>query len=126
MAVHGCWKRVVFTVMLSGFVIGWVLVYGRFGVQRPGGSSMNESRFLVDHVRLKSDKPFEEVAKAFEQQIGRFDPDAAKPLTAGGDIEEAKAKIEAMVGPSGFMLFGTTDHGALLRLACQRQKAVQY
>src|SRR5438045_729160 len=31
-----------------------------------------------------------------------------------------------MAGPSGFMLFGTNDHGALLRLAGQRRKAVQY
>ena len=87
---------------------------------------MNESRFMVDHVRLESGKPFEEVAKAFERQLGRFDPDVAKPLISGGDIEGARAKIEAMAGPSGFMLFGTTDHGALLRLVGQKRKALQY
>ena len=87
---------------------------------------MQDSRFLVDHVRLESDKPFEDVAKAFERQLGRFDPDVAKPLIAGGDVEEARAKIEAMAGPSGFMLFGTQDHGALLRLAGQKRKAIQY
>ena len=87
---------------------------------------MNESRFMVDHVRLATDKPFEEVAQAFERQLGRFDPDVAKPLIAGGDIEEARAKIEAMAGPSGFLLFGTTDHGALLRIVGQKRKAVQY
>jgi hypothetical protein len=31
-----------------------------------------------------------------------------------------------MAGPSGFMLFGTQNHGALLRLAGQRRKAAQY
>jgi uncharacterized protein (DUF302 family) len=31
-----------------------------------------------------------------------------------------------MAGPSGFMLFGMNDHGALLRLAGQKRKAVQY
>jgi uncharacterized protein (DUF302 family) len=31
-----------------------------------------------------------------------------------------------MAGPSGFMLFGTNDHGSLLRLAGQKRKAVQY
>ena len=87
---------------------------------------MNESRFMVDHVRLESDKPFEDVAKAIERQLGRFDPDVAKPLIAGGDVEEARAKIEAMAGPSGFMLFGTTDHGALLRIVGQKRKAIQY
>jgi uncharacterized protein (DUF302 family) len=126
MAIRGRWKRLVYTVILSGFVLGGVLVYGRFGVQRSGGNPMNDSRFMVDHVRLETDKPFEDVAKAFERQLGRFDPDVAKTLIAGGDIEEARAKIEAMAGPSGFMLFGTTDHGALLRLAGQQRKAVQY
>ena len=87
---------------------------------------MQDSRFLVDHVRLESDKPFEGVARAFERRLGRFDPDVAKPLIAGGDIEGARAKIEAMAGPSGFLLFGTTDHGALLRLAGQKRKAIQY
>ena len=126
MAIRGRWKPLVYTVVLSGVVLAGVLVYGRFGVQRPGGNPMNDSRFVVDHVRLESDKPFEDVAKAFERQLGRFDPDVAKPLIAGGDVEEARAKIEAMAGPSGFMLFGTGDHGALLRLAGQKRKAVQY
>ena len=31
-----------------------------------------------------------------------------------------------MAGPSGFMLFGTQNHGQLLRLAGQKRKAVQY
>ena len=87
---------------------------------------MNDSRFMVDHVRLATDKPFEEVARGFERQLGRFDPDVYKSLAAGGDAEEAKAKIEVMAGPSGFMLFGTNDHGALLRLAGQKRKAIQY
>ena len=31
-----------------------------------------------------------------------------------------------MAGSSGFMLFGTHDHGSLLRIAGQKRKAVQY
>ncbi len=87
---------------------------------------MNSSHFVVDHVYLKSDKPFEEVARAFERQLGRFDPGVSRSLAEGGDAEEARAKLEAMVGPSGFMLFRTSDHGALLRLAGQKRKAIQY
>ena len=87
---------------------------------------MKDTRFMVDHVRLATDKPFEEVTKAFERQLGKFDADVRRAATEGGDIEAARAKIEAMVGPSGFMLFGTQDHGSLLRLAGQKQKAVQY
>ena len=68
----------------------------------------------------------EEVAQAFERQLGRFDPDVYKSLAASGDAEGVRATIEAMAGPSGFMLFGTNDHGALLRLVGQKRKAVQY
>jgi uncharacterized protein (DUF302 family) len=114
------------SVVLSGVVLGGVLVYGRFGAQRPGGSGMNDTRFTVDHVRLATDKPFEDVTTAFERQLGRFDLDVYKALAVGGDAEPARARIEAMAGPSGFMLFGTNDHGSLLRLAGQKRKAIQY
>ena len=87
---------------------------------------MTDSRFTVDHLRLATDKPFEEVAQAFERQVGRFDPDVYKALARGGDAETAKARMGAMAGPSGFMLFRTSDHGALLRLVGQKRKAVQY
>ena len=87
---------------------------------------MNDSRIMVDHVHVATDKTFEEVTKAFEAQLGKFDGDVRKAATASEDTEEAKAKIATMAGPSGFMLFGTNDHGALLRLAGQKRKAIQY
>ena len=87
---------------------------------------MNDSRIVVNHVRLETNKAFEEVVKAFERQLGTFDPNVRRAATESSDTEAAKAKIGAMAGPSGFMLFGTQDHGALLRLAGQQRKAVQY
>ena len=126
MAIQRRWKLLAWATMLVGIAWAGVLVYGRFGVQRPGGNPMNDTRFIVDHVRLTTDKPFEEVTKAFEAQLGQFDGEVRKAATASEDTEAAKAKIEAMVGPSSFMLFGTQDHGALLRLAGQKRKAIQY
>jgi uncharacterized protein (DUF302 family) len=120
------WKLLVGMVILAGVALGGVLVYGRLGAQRPGGNAMNDSRFMVDHVRLSTDKPFEEVAAALERQLGRFDPEVYKSLAANGDVAEVKAKLEVMAGPSGFALFGTSNHGALLRLAGQKRKAIQY
>ena len=87
---------------------------------------MSNSRFTVDHVRLATDKPYEAVTTAFERQLGRFEPDVYKALAASGDAERARAKIEAMAGPSGFMLFDKIDHGALLALTGQSARAVQY
>src|SRR5262245_53168875 len=87
---------------------------------------MNESRFPAEHVRLATDRPFEEVADGIERQLGRFDPDVYNSLAVGDDPAAARARIEAMAGSSGFMLFGKNNHGALLRLAGQKRKAVQY
>ena len=92
----------------------------------PGDVPMTNSRFTVDHVRVASDKPFDDVAAAFVRQLGTYDASARKELAAGADPKVAKAKLEALAGPSGFMLFGTQDHGLLLRIVGQKRKAVQY
>ena len=81
---------------------------------------MKESRFTVNHVQLTADRPFAEVKATFERRLGRFDPEVQKALAEGGDPEAARARIEEMVGPSGFMLFGTSDHGSLLGSSAAR------
>jgi uncharacterized protein (DUF302 family) len=111
---------------LSGFVLGGILFHAGSGLASQKGNPMNVSRVTVEHVRVVADKPFEQVTKAFEQQLGKFSEETYKSLAAGEDVEKARAKLEAMVGPSGFMLFRTSDHGALLRLVGQKKKAIQY
>jgi homoserine acetyltransferase/uncharacterized protein (DUF302 family) len=93
---------------------------------KPGGSPMNSTRIAVEHIRVVTEKPFDQVTKAFEQQLGQFNEAMYKSLAAGESVERVRAKLEAMVGPSGFMLFRASDHGALLRLAGQKKKAIQY
>jgi uncharacterized protein (DUF302 family) len=83
-------------------------------------------KVTIEHVYVETEKPFGEVAPAFEARLGKFDPAAYEQLQSGGDPEAVRARIDAMAGPSGFMLFGTQNHGALLRLARQHRKAVQY
>jgi uncharacterized protein (DUF302 family) len=87
---------------------------------------MDTTRFTTDHVYLKTEKPFEEVTRKFENGVGRYEAEALKPLGAGKDLEGVRKKIEAMAGPSGFMLFHRFEHGALLQLAGQKRKANLY
>jgi uncharacterized protein (DUF302 family) len=91
-----------------------------------GGKPMNETRFTVEHIRLTSDQPFGKVAAAFEARLGKFDPEVYKELAEDGDPKATRTRIEAMAGPSGFMLFSKSDHGRLLRIVGQKGKAVQY
>src|SRR5262245_60136569 len=114
-------------VALSGAALGGILVACRFR-ERPEGAEenqMSDTRFTADHVRVTTERPFEDVTAAFERPLGRFDPGVYKALAAGADDEGARARIESMAGPSGFMLFGTNDHGSLLRLAGQKRRAIQ-
>src|SRR5262249_52442489 len=111
---------------LSAFVLGADGFHDRSGLASQAGKPMNVTRLAVDHVRVVADKPFDQVIRAFEQQLGQFNPEVYKSLIAGGDAEKLRAKIKAMEGPSGFMVFRTSDHGALLCLAGQKKKAIQY
>src|SRR5580704_17651309 len=121
---RGSLMIVAFT--LSAIVLGGNLFREQSGLAFQGGYPMNVTRITVEHVRVVADKPFDQVTKAFEQQLGQFNEDTYKSLAAGEDVEKARAKLEAMVGPSGFMLFRTSDHGSLLRLVDQKKKAIQY
>jgi uncharacterized protein (DUF302 family) len=120
------WKQMSIAFTLSGFVLGGILFHDRSGQASQGGNPMNVSRITVDHVRVETDKPFDKVTEAFEKELGQFNEETYKSLAAGEDAEKARAKLEAMVGPSGFMLFRASDHGSLLRLVGQKKKAIQY
>jgi uncharacterized protein (DUF302 family) len=119
----GVWK-VAWPLLLCAASAGVALAC----VRLTGGTDAKASpdRFTVEHVRVKTDKPFAEVSAAFERRLGKFDPAVYQRLREGGDPEEVRGRLKAMAGPSGFMLFRTSDHGALLRLVGQRGKAVQY
>jgi uncharacterized protein (DUF302 family) len=83
-------------------------------------------KIMIEHVHVKTEKPLGEVAAALEARMGKFDPAVYEQLRSGADPEGVRTRLEGMAGPSGFMLFGTQNHGALLRLARQQRKAVQY
>src|SRR5271167_1754619 len=115
---------VAFTLSVLG--LGGGFCHDRSGLAAQGTDPMNVTRITVEHVRVVAEKPFDQVIKIFEQQLGQFSPEAYQSLAAGEDVEKVRAQIEAMMGPSGFMLFTTNDHGSLLRLVGQKKKAIQY
>jgi uncharacterized protein (DUF302 family) len=111
---------------LSALVLGGIGFHNQGGLASQGSNPMNVTRITVEHVHIAADVPFEKATKTFEGQLGRFDPEVYQSLAAGADPDKVRSKIEAMAGPSGFMLFRTNDHGALLRLVGQKKKAIQY
>jgi uncharacterized protein (DUF302 family) len=93
---------------------------------RDSKQELHMGKITIEHVHMKTEKTFGEVAAALEARLGKFDPAVYEQLRSGANPEVVRARIEAMAGPSGFMLFGTQHRGALLRLARQQRKAVQY
>jgi uncharacterized protein (DUF302 family) len=89
---------------------------------------MMTSTHAVVHVRVETAKEFAEVAKDFERQVGKYDPSVLQAYRVAPPWpEDARARIEAMTGPSGFLLFGTTDHGWLVSLfGAKKGRAIQY
>lgn len=110
--------------VLSAAVVGLIsLIPSSLAFQQL--NPMRVTLIAVEHVHVTSEKPFDQVTKAFLDQLGH-EPESNKALAVGLDAEQLRAKLKAAEGPSGFMLFTTYDHGALLRLAGQKRRAVQY
>jgi uncharacterized protein (DUF302 family) len=107
-------------------LVGCLWVFTELPNEQKWGMAMTESEITVKHVRMSSGAPFTDVKTAFEKQLGKFNPEVYKMVAEGGAQGGARAKIEAMAGSSGFMLFEARDHGTLLSLVGQKRKAVQY
>jgi uncharacterized protein (DUF302 family) len=81
----------------------------------------------VTHLNFKSSKSFAEITAAIEKQLGKFDPGIGASLAAPpANPAEIEAKIHAMEGSSGLMIFAVRDHGQLLALKGRQASGRQY
>src|SRR5580765_3872674 len=120
-------------MMRNSWISSAVFLCATLAVAAPTGIGVtspqqNEQRrnVMVEHVHVETAKPFGDVAAALQARMGKFDAAVYEQLQKGADTEVVRARLEKMIGPSGFMLFRTSDHGALLRLPGQKKKAIQY
>lgn len=81
----------------------------------------------VNHVTYSSDTSFEAFTSALESQLGHHDISAyQRQLKNPKEAKDVEKILHAQEGSSGFMLFSTYDHGALLAIKGAPQKARQY
>lgn len=88
-------------------------------------SDPRETRFDGVRVRYDSAKSYDELRAALLADIGEQPVPINDIATATGDWQSYRERIEAHVGPSGFMLFGTVDHGAWVTKAGIDRKALR-
>ena len=81
----------------------------------------------VTHVKYSPNLSFEDFMANFEGQCGVHDVKAYQNLLADPEKKSTAEKvIGGQAGPSGFMIFTTYDHGALLNIKGAPRKAKQY
>jgi hypothetical protein len=83
---------------------------------------MTKQTFVVDHIRIESAKSFADVRAALERSVPHLDSGLVKAL-ADGDV--AWANREKEQGPE-LSIFQVREHGALLKIAGDPRKALQY
>jgi uncharacterized protein (DUF302 family) len=84
--------------------------------------SVNTTTLFVEHVTIPSQKSFESVRERLESPVPRID-DGIFVLLRHGEAERARRELEQSPTLS---IFGSRDHGALLKIHGLQQKAIQY
>ncbi len=84
--------------------------------------SIDYRTISVDHVTIRSSHGFDAVKAKLEASVPRID-DGIFALLRYGEAERALKELEAA---SALSIFGFRDHGALLVVAGQKRRSIQY
>lgn len=88
-------------------------------------SDPREIRFDGVRVHYDSAKSYDELVAALLADIGEQPVPINDIATSTDDWQSYQERVEPHVGPSGFMLFGTVDHGAWITKAGIDRKALR-
>lgn len=83
---------------------------------------VTQHRVQIEHIKIKSAKPFAEVKAALESSVPQLDI-GIFGLLQRGESDRARAELERGAVLS---IFNSRDHGGLLQITGQARKAVQY
>jgi hypothetical protein len=86
---------------------------------------MSHTEITVVHEAVDLPISYDAFIGRLERLLGRFDPEVAARVLAD-DPAAAAARIGAMAGEQGLMLFGSQDHGGLFALRREARKAKRY
>jgi uncharacterized protein (DUF302 family) len=98
-----------------GHALSFPVVHVESGEHRPGVPVIDETRFIAVRRRIRSTRTADEVLTRLARAMGKLEGLRIEDLAVGAhDAEQFRAAVTARVGPSGFILFETIDHGAWL------------
>jgi len=90
----------------------------------PRPPSVSRHQFLVEHVRIDSEKPYLATRAALET-LPRFD-ERIRAHLQHGDIERVKAELRTIQGDAGLVIFSIATHGDWLQILSGKRHVVQY
>jgi uncharacterized protein (DUF302 family) len=88
------------------------------------GPKVSRNNIQVEHIRIDSDNPYDEVRAALEK-LPRFD-DRIRALLHYGEIARVKAELMKIQGDAGLVIFSVATHGDWLQIVSGKRPAVQY
>lgn len=88
------------------------------------GVEMTSAPLPVEHIVIRTKKPYPEV-KAGIEKLGRFD-DAMRAMLVKNDIEGLRAAAQRAAGEDGLAIHYVAPHGDLLALQGERRPLIAY
>jgi len=88
------------------------------------GVEVTSTPLPVEHIVIKTNKPYPEVKAAIEK-LGRFD-DSMRAMLAKNDIEGLRVAAQRAAGEAGLAIHYTAFHGDLAALQGERRQLIAY
>lgn len=122
MTLHIQWLR----LSILGGLLAMTLaaMTGPFTASTKEGVEVTSTPLPVEHIVIKTMKPYPEV-KAGIEKLGRFD-DAMRAMLAKNDIEGLRAAARRIAGEDGLAIHYVALHGDLLALNGERRPLIAY
>jgi uncharacterized protein (DUF302 family) len=95
-----------------------------FGASTTEGVEVTSAPLTVEHIVIKTRKPYPEVKTGIEK-LGRFD-DSMRAMLANNDIEGLRSAAERIAGVDGLAIHYVALHGDLLALKGERHQLIAY
>lgn len=87
--------------------------------------AVSETKIIVDHVTVSSDKPYVLVKEDFERRLGRVD-DNIRTLLKEKKVDELRAALQKAAGKDGLEILYVGVHGDWLILKGQQKNGIEY
>jgi uncharacterized protein (DUF302 family) len=109
---------------IGGLLIALASTSGSSNVSANQGLEVSSTPLAVEHMVIKSVKPYPEV-KARIEKLGRFD-DGMRAMLAKDDIDGLRKAAERVAGADGLAIHYVAFHGDLLALRGERRPLIAY